>query len=79
MKFTEEHDLMRESLRQLIDEEVNPFVDEWEEAKSFPAHEVFKKFGDAGFLGVTKPPEYGGMGIDWSYAMGTGLSQQSFY
>jgi citronellyl-CoA dehydrogenase len=69
MQFTEEHRLMRESLRQLIDEEINPHVDEWEEAKSFPAHDVFKKFGDAGFLGVTKPPEYGGMDLDWSYAM----------
>jgi citronellyl-CoA dehydrogenase len=69
MNFTEEHELMRQSLRRLIDEEINPHVDGWEEARSFPAHEVFKKFGDAGFLGVTKPPEYGGLGLDWSYAM----------
>jgi citronellyl-CoA dehydrogenase len=68
MKITEEHKLMRESLRRLIDEEINPHVDEWEEARSFPAHEVFKKLGDAGFLGVTKPEEYGGSGLDWSYA-----------
>lgn len=69
MQFTEEHRLMRDSLRQLIDQEINPHVDEWEEAKSFPAHEVFKKLGDAGFLGITKPEEYGGMDLDWSYAM----------
>ncbi|MEE8522301.1 MAG: acyl-CoA dehydrogenase family protein [Thermoanaerobaculia bacterium] len=69
MEFTEEHRLMRESLRQLIEEEINPHVDAWEEAKSFPAHDVFKKFGDAGFLGITKPEEYGGMDLDWSYAM----------
>ena len=69
MKFTEEHQLMRESLRQLIDTEINPYADAWEEARSFPAHEVFKKLGDAGFLGITRPPEYGGMGLDWSYAM----------
>ena len=69
MKFTEEHQLMRESLRQLIDTEINPYVDEWEEAQAFPAHEVFKKLGDAGFLGITRPPEYGGMGLDWSYSM----------
>lgn len=69
MKFTEEHQLMRESLRRLIEEEINPHVDEWEEARSFPAHEVFKKFGDAGFLGITKPVRYGGMELDWSYAM----------
>jgi len=68
MRITEEHKLMRESLRRLIDEEINPHVDEWEEARSFPAHEVFKKLGDAGFLGVTKPEEHGGSGLDWSYA-----------
>ncbi len=69
MKFTEEHQLMRESLRQLVDTEINPHVDDWEEAKIFPAHEVFKKLGDAGFLGITRAPEYGGMGLDWSYSM----------
>ena len=66
MKFTEEHRLMRESLRQLIDTEINPYVDQWEEARAFLAHEVFKKLGDAGFLGITRSPEYGGMGLDWS-------------
>ncbi len=69
MKFTDEHRLMRESLHQLIEDEINPYVDDWEEARAFPAHEVFKKLGDAGFLGITRPEEYGGMGLDWSYAM----------
>ena len=69
MRFSQEHQLMRESLRQLIDTEINPYADAWEEARAFPAHELFKKLGDAGFLGITRPPEYGGMGLDWSYAM----------
>ncbi len=69
MKFTPEHQLMRESLRQLIDTEINPYADAWEEARAFPAHQLFKKLGNAGFLGITRPPEYGGMGLDWSYAM----------
>lgn len=69
MQFTEEHTMMRESLRQLIDDHINPHVPEWEEAKAFPAHELFKRFGEAGFLGITKDEEYGGMGLDWSYAM----------
>ncbi|KAF6024630.1 hypothetical protein EB796_017074 [Bugula neritina] len=53
----------------IIDTEINPHVDEWEKAKSFPAHKLFKKLGDAGFLGVTKPTEYGGLGLDFSYSM----------
>lgn len=69
MKLTDEHLMMRDSLRQLIDTEINPHADAWEEARSFPAHEVFKKLGDAGFLGITRSPEYGGMGLDWSYSM----------
>ena len=69
MKFTDEHRLLQENLRQLIETEINPHVDEWEEAQSFPAHEVFKKLGDAGYLGIHMPVEYGGMGLDYSYTV----------
>lgn len=41
---------------QLVESEVNPFVDEWENAEIFPAHKVFKKFGEAGMLGIDKSP-----------------------
>lgn len=40
---------------QIIEKDINPYVDEWEKAKSFPAHQLFKKLGEGGFLGVTKP------------------------
>jgi citronellyl-CoA dehydrogenase len=69
MKFTEEHQLLRKTVHTLVDREINPHVEAWEEAESFPAHEVFKKLGDAGLLGVNKPTKYGGMGLDYSYAM----------
>ncbi len=69
MLFTEQHAELRRSARRFIEREINPFVDEWEAAGMFPAHELFKKLGDAGFLGVTKPPDYGGMGLDYSYGM----------
>lgn len=69
MEFTEEHHLLRDALRQIIDQELNPHVDAWEEAKTFPAHEVMKLFGQAGYLGITKDPADGGGGLDWSYAM----------
>jgi len=64
-----EYKLLQDSLRRIIEEDINPHVDEWEEARTYPAHEVFKKMGDAGFLGVHKPEEYGGLGLDYSYAM----------
>jgi citronellyl-CoA dehydrogenase len=68
MQFTAEHEQLRSTLKKFIDTEINPHVDKWEEAEIFPAHEVFKGLGDLGLLGVNKPVEYGGMGLDWSYA-----------
>jgi citronellyl-CoA dehydrogenase len=69
MFFTPEHAELRRSLQKLIAAEINPHVDEWEEAGIFPAHAVFKKLGDLGFLGLTKPVEYGGQGLDYSFAL----------
>jgi citronellyl-CoA dehydrogenase len=69
MQFTAEHEELRRTWRAVIDREINPHVDEWEEAGIFPAHEVFKKLGDAGLLGVDKPVAFGGAGLDFSYAM----------
>ncbi len=69
MEFTQEHEGLRRNLIKFIDTEINPHVDEWEEAGIFPAHELFKKMGDLGFLGINKPVEYGGLGLDYSYQM----------
>jgi citronellyl-CoA dehydrogenase len=67
MKLTEEHENIRTTLRKFIEKEINPYIDEWEEAEIFPAHEVFKKMGALGFLGITKPEKFGGLGLDYSY------------
>ncbi|MCR9164735.1 MAG: acyl-CoA dehydrogenase family protein [Nannocystaceae bacterium] len=69
MKFTEEHDQLRDSLRKFIDREINPNVEAWENEKIFPAHELFKKLGDQGFLGISKPEENGGLALDYSYSV----------
>jgi citronellyl-CoA dehydrogenase len=69
MQFTHEHEELRRNLKRFIENEINPHVDEWEEAEIFPAHELFRKMGALGFLGLTKPAEYGGSGLDWSYSM----------
>ena len=68
MQFTHEHEELRRTLRRFIDAEINPHVDAWEAAEIFPAHELFKKMGDLGLLGLTKPEAYGGSGLDYSYA-----------
>ncbi|MDE2092353.1 MAG: acyl-CoA dehydrogenase family protein [Burkholderiales bacterium] len=69
MQFTHEHEEIRRTLKRFITEEINPHVDEWEAAEAFPAHEVFKKLGDLGLLGLTKPADYGGMALDYSYSV----------
>ncbi|HEX7841857.1 MAG TPA: acyl-CoA dehydrogenase family protein [Kofleriaceae bacterium] len=69
MKFTEEHLQLRRTVREFVDKEINPYYDAWEAAGAFPAHEVFKKAGKLGLLGVNKPEAYGGMGLDYSYQM----------
>ncbi len=69
MQFTHEHREVQKTLKRLIDEDINPHVDEWEEAGIFPAHEVFKKLGNLGLLGLTKPQAYGGAELDYSYSL----------
>lgn len=69
MQYTHEHLEIQKTLKRFIDAEINPHVDEWEAAEIFPAHEVFKKLGNLGMLGLTKSEEYGGAGLDYSYAM----------
>lgn len=69
MQFTQEHDAIRRTMQQFIKNEINPFVDEWERDGIYPAHQVFKKMGDLGLLGLCKPVEYGGAALDYSYGM----------
>merc|ERR1712241_1578535 len=67
--YSEEHKAIQNTLRKIIDTEINPNVDQWENDGDYPAHQVFKKLGDAGLMGVTKPVEYGGLGLDFSYSV----------
>ncbi len=69
MRFTAEHEELRRTIRRIVDNDINPNVEAWEAAEIFPAHELFKKLGNAGLLGITKPVEYGGMGLDFSYSV----------
>ncbi|HEU5369967.1 MAG TPA: acyl-CoA dehydrogenase family protein, partial [Ktedonobacterales bacterium] len=69
MYFTEEHEMFRQSVRSFVEKEINPHVEEWEEARIFPAHDLFKKMGDLGFLGLNYPEEYGGANADYWYTV----------
>lgn len=67
--FTEEHEMFRQTVCSFVEKEINPYVDEWEKAGIFPAHDLFKKMGDLGFLGLNYPEEYGGANADYWYTV----------
>src|SRR5262249_24713924 len=67
MRLTEEHDQLRRTVRDFLDKEVNPHAEAWEDAGLMPLHDIFKKMGALGLLGVNKPEKFGGMGLDYSY------------
>ncbi|MBC7246205.1 MAG: acyl-CoA dehydrogenase family protein [Actinobacteria bacterium] len=62
--FTEEHEMLRQSIREFTEKELAPHADEWEEQGSFPDW-VFTRLGELGFLGLHYPEEYGGGGGDY--------------
>jgi citronellyl-CoA dehydrogenase len=67
MIYSEQHRELMRSVAKFCESEINPHVEEWERAGIFPAHELFKKMGDQGFLGIHKPERFGGLGLDYSY------------
>ncbi len=67
MRLTEQHQAIRQTVRQFVEKELNPHCDQWEQDGIFPAHEVFKQMGNLGLLGICKPEQYGGLGLDYSY------------
>ncbi len=69
MIFTEEHNALRKTVSNFVDKELDPHVDEWEKTGQAPLHDIFKKMGDLGLLGISKPVEFGGMGLDYSYQL----------
>ena len=72
MQFTAEHEALRASVRDLVEREINPHVDGWEEAGRFPAHELFPVLAKIGLLGLEYDPAYGGEGADHSFTVVAG-------
>ena len=64
--FTEEHNQFRQSLRDFLQKEVVPNVDEWEKVGN-PPREIWKKFGDMGYFALRFPEKHGGLNLDFFY------------
>ncbi len=69
MQWTDDHKQLDALVTKFVETEINPNVDQWERDEIYPAHEVFKKMGDLGLLGLKYDPAYGGMGLDFTYSM----------
>ena len=65
--FTKDHQMVRQAVRDFVNKEINPYIDEWEEQRIVPLKKLFKKMGKLGFLGIRYDPQYGGQGLDYCY------------
>jgi alkylation response protein AidB-like acyl-CoA dehydrogenase len=62
--LTEDQEQLRSAVRAFAEGEIKPFVSEWDEKSEFP-HEVVKKLGPMGLMGVIFPEELGGAGMGY--------------
>jgi glutaryl-CoA dehydrogenase len=62
--LTEEHKLIRESVRNYVKKEISPIIEEFAQRAAFPEH-IVKQLGDLGCFGPTVPEQYGGGGLDY--------------
>lgn len=67
--FTEEHDMFRQTVRKFVENEITPYTEEWEEAGIAPLHDLFKKMGNLGFLGLNYDEAYGGAEADFWFTV----------
>jgi citronellyl-CoA dehydrogenase len=72
MPYTEDHHRLMATVRRFVAEEIDPYVDGWEEAERFPSRALFRRAGALGLLGITKPVAFGGGGLDFSYSVAAG-------
>ena len=62
--FSDEHEMLRKSIRAFVEKEVTPHVREWEDAGRIP-RSLWRRLGELGFLGLEFPTEHGGGGGDF--------------
>jgi alkylation response protein AidB-like acyl-CoA dehydrogenase len=56
--------IIRESVRDFVNQKIRPHVMEWDESQYFPV-DVMREMGKLGFLGVLVPVEYQGAGLGY--------------
>lgn len=67
--LTEEHKMIRESVRNYVKKEISPVIEDYAQRAEFPLH-IVKQLGELGCFGPTVPEQYGGGGLDYiSYGL----------
>jgi len=66
--FTDEHQAFRRLVRDFAEKELAPNARAWDEKGEFP-RELFRRFGELGFLGIRHDPAWGGSGLDYWYVV----------
>ena len=67
--LTEEHKLIRESVRNYVKKEISPIIEDYAQRAEFP-QQIVKQLADMGCFGPTVPEQYGGGGLDYiSYGL----------
>ncbi len=66
--FTEEHDRVRQAVREFAERELAPHRYDWDKAGEFP-REVFTQLAELGVLGIRHSTDIGGLGLDWWYTV----------
>ena len=67
--LTEEHKLIRETVRNYVKKEISPIIEDYAQKAEFPVH-IVKQLGELGCFGPTVPEQYGGGGLDYiSYGL----------
>lgn len=67
--LSEEHKLVRESVRNYVKKEISPIIEDYAQKAEFP-QQIVKQLGELGCFGPTVPVEYGGGGLDYiSYGL----------
>lgn len=67
--LTDEHKLIRETVRAYVKKEISPIIEDYAQRAEFPQH-IVHQLGELGCFGPTVPTEYGGGGLDYiSYGL----------
>ena len=67
--FTEEHIMMRDSVKEFNEREIIPFRSRFEQKDYKLTEDLMRKAGEMGFLSIAVPEQYGGLGMGFVSTM----------